>query len=158
MLVAQSCPALCDPVDYSLPGFSVHEILQGKNTGMGCHVLLQGIFQTQGLNLVLLHCRQILYHLSYQGSPLLSMHPTYTSLEKEMTTHSSILAWKIPWTEEPGRLLSIGLQRVGHNWSNLAFTSLRLLTPNSQSNFPLHPPPFLTTTNLLSISVSVSVS
>ena len=34
-------------------------------------------------------------------------------LEKEMTTHSSILAWKIPWTEEPGGLLSIGLQRVG---------------------------------------------
>ena len=36
-------------------------------------------------------------------------------LEKEMATHSSILAWKIPWTEEPGRLQSIGLQRVGHN-------------------------------------------
>ena len=32
-----------------------------------------------------------------------------------MTTHSSILAWKIPWTEEPARLLSIGLSRVGHN-------------------------------------------
>ena len=36
-------------------------------------------------------------------------------LEKEMATHSSILAWKIPWTEEPGGLLSMGLQRVGHN-------------------------------------------
>ena len=36
-------------------------------------------------------------------------------LEKEMATHSSILAWKIPWTEEPGRLQSIGSQRVGHN-------------------------------------------
>ena len=36
-------------------------------------------------------------------------------LEKEMATHSSILAWKIPWTEEPGRLQSVGLQRVGHN-------------------------------------------
>ena len=36
-------------------------------------------------------------------------------LEKEMTTHSSILALKIPWTEEPGWLLSIGLQRVGHD-------------------------------------------
>ena len=35
-------------------------------------------------------------------------------LEKEMATHSSILAWKIPWTEEPGWLLSMGLQRVGH--------------------------------------------
>ena len=36
-------------------------------------------------------------------------------LEKEMATHSSILAWKMPWMEEPGRLQSMGLQRVGHN-------------------------------------------
>ena len=36
-------------------------------------------------------------------------------LEKEMVTHSSILAWKIPWTEKPGRLQSMGLQRVTHN-------------------------------------------
>ena len=41
-------------------------------------------------------------------------------LEEEMTTHSSILAWRIPRTEEPGGLQSIGLQRVGHDWSNLA--------------------------------------
>ena len=36
-------------------------------------------------------------------------------LEKEMATHSSTLAWKIPWTEEPGRLQSMGWQRVGHD-------------------------------------------
>ena len=36
-------------------------------------------------------------------------------LEKEMATHSSILAWKIPWTEEPGGLQSMGSQRVGHD-------------------------------------------
>ena len=36
-------------------------------------------------------------------------------LEKEMATHSSILAWKIPWTEEPGRLQSMGSKRVGHD-------------------------------------------
>ena len=36
-------------------------------------------------------------------------------LEKEMATHSSILAWKIPWTEEPGKLQSTGSQRVGHD-------------------------------------------
>ena len=35
--------------------------------------------------------------------------------EKEMATHSSILAWRIPWTKEPGRLQSMGLQRVGHD-------------------------------------------
>ena len=38
-------------------------------------------------------------------------------LEKEMTTHSSILAWKIPWAEEVGRLQSMRSQRVGHNWA-----------------------------------------
>ena len=36
-------------------------------------------------------------------------------LEKEMATHSSILAWEIPWTEEPGGLQSVGLQRAGHD-------------------------------------------
>ena len=44
-------------------------------------------------------------------------------LEKEMATHSSILAWKIPWTEEPGRLQSMGSQRVAHDWvTSLSFT------------------------------------
>ena len=38
-------------------------------------------------------------------------------MEKEMATHSSILAWKIPWTEEPGGLQSMGSQRVGHDWT-----------------------------------------
>ena len=38
-------------------------------------------------------------------------------LEKEMVAHSSILAWKIPWTAEPGRLLSMGSQRVGHDFT-----------------------------------------
>ena len=41
-------------------------------------------------------------------------------LEEGMATHSSILAWKIPWTEKPGGLQSMGLQRVRHDWNNLA--------------------------------------
>ena len=45
-------------------------------------------------------------------------------LEEGMATHSSILAWRIPWTEEPGGLQSIGLQRVRHDWSNLAHVIL----------------------------------
>ena len=69
MLVAQSCPTLCNPVDCNLPGFSVHGTL-GKNTGVGCQSVLQGIFLTQGSNPVFLNCRQILYRLSQQGSPL----------------------------------------------------------------------------------------
>ena len=48
-------------------------------------------------------------------------------LEKEMVTHSSILAWRIPWTEEPGRLQSTGSQRVGHDSAtSLHFTSMGL--------------------------------
>ena len=46
-------------------------------------------------------------------------------LEEGMTTHSSILAWRISWTEESYGLHSIGLQRVGHNGGNLAWTSLK---------------------------------
>ena len=42
------------------------------------------------------------------------------ALQKGMAAHSSILAWRIPWTEEPGGLQSMGLQRVGHDWSDLA--------------------------------------
>ena len=68
-LVVQSCPTLCDPRDHRLLGSSVHGNSPGKNTGMGCHALLQGIFPTQGLNPGLPHCKQILYHLSNQGSP-----------------------------------------------------------------------------------------
>ena len=45
-------------------------------------------------------------------------------LEKEMATHSSILAWRIPWTEEPGGLQSTGSQRVGHDWATSLTHSL----------------------------------
>ena len=45
-------------------------------------------------------------------------HRRYGPLEKGMATHSSILAWRIPWTEEPGGLQSLGLLRIGHDWSD----------------------------------------
>ena len=48
---AKSLQTLCNPVDCSLPGSSVHRDSPGKNTGVGCHALLQGIFQTQGSSL-----------------------------------------------------------------------------------------------------------
>ena len=61
---------LCDPMDCGPPGFSVHGIPQARIWGgVGSHSLLQGIFLIQGWNLSLLHCREILYHLSHQGSP-----------------------------------------------------------------------------------------
>ena len=68
-LVTQSRLTLWDPVDCSPPDSSVYGGFPGQNTGVGCHALLQRIFPTQRLNLSLLHCRQVLYHLSYQGSP-----------------------------------------------------------------------------------------
>ena len=68
-LITQLCAALCDPMDCSRPGSSVHVDSPGKSTGVRCHALLQGIFPTQGSNPGLLHCRRILQHLSHQGSP-----------------------------------------------------------------------------------------
>ena len=65
VLVTQSCLTLCDPMDHSLPDFSVHGILQARILEwVAMHALLQGIFQTQGLNphlLWFLHCRWSLY-------------------------------------------------------------------------------------------------
>ena len=54
-LVAQSCPTLCDPMNWSPPGCSVCGDSSGKNTGVGCYVFLQGIFPTQRLKSDLLH-------------------------------------------------------------------------------------------------------
>ena len=68
--VVQLCPTLCNPMDCSPPGSSVHGDSPGKNTGVGCHALLQGIFPTQGSNPGLPHRRRILYHLSHQGNPM----------------------------------------------------------------------------------------
>ena len=68
-LVTPSRPTLRDPMDCSSPGSSVHGESPSKNTRVGCHALLQGIFPTQGSKPGLPHCRQILYCLSHQGSP-----------------------------------------------------------------------------------------
>ena len=93
--VTQSCPTLSDPMDCSLPGSSVCGILQARVLDCGAIAF----FQVRSLG-------------------------WEDSLEKEMVTHSSTLAWKIPQTEEPGRLQSMGLLRVGHDWA----TSLSLFT------------------------------
>ena len=51
------------------------------------------------------------------------------TLEKEIATHSSILAWEIPWTEEPGRLQSMELQRVGHDFATKQQQFKPILSP-----------------------------
>ena len=71
---AQPCPTLCDPMDCSPPGSSVHEDFPDKNPRVGCHFLFQGVFSTQELKLHLLwflDWQADSLPLSYPGSPLL---------------------------------------------------------------------------------------
>ena len=82
---AQLCLTLCNPMDCSPPGSSVHGIFPGKNIGVGCHFLLQGIFLTQGSNLHLLH----LLHwqldslpLEPPGKPILSTYIYFSIINK----------------------------------------------------------------------------
>ena len=88
--VVQLCPTLWDLMDCSPPGPSTHGNSLGKNTGVGCHALLQGIFPTQCLNPGLPHCRPILYHLSHQGSPRI--------LEWAAYPFSRETSWPRNWT------------------------------------------------------------
>ena len=73
----------CNPMDCSPPGSSVHGDSPGKNTGVGCHALPQGNFPTRGSNRGLLHCRRILYQLSYQES------------FRKNLLHINVLFWKL---------------------------------------------------------------
>ena len=86
VLVTQSCLTLCDPMDCSPSGSSVHGILQARMQKPVSIPSLQGIFQTQGSNPSLPHCRQILYCLSHQGSPAQRVKarkpPSYSSKTK----------------------------------------------------------------------------
>ena len=82
----------------------------------------QGIFQGHQLVWLVLQrimgaslVAQILKHLPAVQETQVQSLGQDNPLEKEMATHSSILAWKIPWSEEPDRLQSMGLQRVRHN-------------------------------------------
>ena len=68
-LVAKSCPTLATPWIVACQALCPWDS-PGKNTGVGCCILLQGIIPSQGLNPGLLNCRQILHQLSYEGSPL----------------------------------------------------------------------------------------
>ena len=89
-LVTQSCLTLCDCIDCSPPSSSVHGDSPGKNTGVGCHALLQVIFPTQGLNSGLPRCSQILYHLSHQGSLVAMPSSSGSSQPRDQTQVSCI--------------------------------------------------------------------
>ena len=79
--VTQSCLILCDPVNCS-PRILCPWNSLDKNTGMGCHALLQGLFPTQAWNTGLLHCRQILYHGATGEAP--SVSPPLPFLESPL--------------------------------------------------------------------------
>ena len=99
-----------------------------------------------GLNQCLLSWQansSLLHHLAQTVKNLPAMRETWVwylgqedPLEKGMSTHSSILAWRIPCTEETGRLQSIGLQKVVHHWATFTFTLHFNLLPWSPSCIP----------------------
>ena len=171
MLVCECECESCSVVSNSLRYSSWNS--PSLNTGVGSLSFLQAIFPTQGWNLGLSHCRQILYQLSHKINPRIlewvafpfssgsslprngtrvsciagrfftnwAIRKSYwrlkgfpgaqriknppamrvravswkDPLEEGMATHSSILAWRIPWIEKRGRLQSMGSQRVGHD-------------------------------------------
>ena len=87
-----------------------------NNTEVGSLSLLQGSFPTRNHSRVTFIAGR--FFTSWEDTQktwIWSLGWEYP-LEEEMATHSSILAWKIPWTEEPGSLQSIGSQRAGHDW------------------------------------------
>ena len=88
----QSCLTLCDPMDLQPSRLLCPQDSLGKNTGVCCHAVLQGIFPTQELNPGLPHCGQILYHLSHQRSlkgygSLLNTSFTMLSMLTNATQH-----------------------------------------------------------------------
>ena len=100
--VAQLCPTLRDPMDCSLPRSSVHgfcqaRVLENPMDGGAWWAAVHGVAKSQ----TRLSGFTFTFHLH--------------ALEKEMATHSSVLAWRIPGTGEPGGLPSMGSHRVGHD-------------------------------------------
>ena len=129
----QSCPTLwpcgLQPARLLCPWDS-----PGKITGVDCHLLLQGTSGPRDQTCISCISKQVLYHFPggsevkasacNAGDQVPSLDQE-DPLKKEMATHSSTLSWKIPWMEKPGRLQSVGSQRVGHDWA----TSLSLSLP-----------------------------
>ena len=138
----QSCLTLCDHIDSSPPGSPVPGILQARTlewVAISFSNAWKWKVKVKSLSRVRLLATP--WTASHQAPPSMgfsrqeywsgvpSLSPILyivvcISVEKAMAPHSSPLAWKIPWTEEPGRLQSMGSLRVGHNW----VTSLSLFT------------------------------
>ena len=104
--VAQSCLTLCDPMNRSTPGLPVHHQLPESTQYSGGQLVPPSRAYQMAQRL---KCLPAMWEIWVQSLGW------EDPLEKEMATLFSILAWRIPWTEEPGGLQSRGSQRVGHN-------------------------------------------
>ena len=125
-------------MDYSPPGSSVQSDSPGKNTGKGCHALLQRIFPTEVLNEGLLHYKRILYHLSHQGSPLDTMYVLNFKIFMSLLPHEfftycasvqslgRVWLFVTPWIAACQASLSIT-----NSWSSPKLLSIELVMPSS---------------------------
>ena len=101
-LVTQSCPTLCNPMDCHPPGSSVHRDSLSKNTGVGCHALLEGIILTQRLNPGLPQL-QVDSSLSEPGKKILSCETIEQNLTACLTKQ-----W-LPWSQEEREYEKVGM-------------------------------------------------
>ena len=124
----KSLSPLRDPMDCGLPGSSVHGILEWvaiafseEIAGLSHSIVFLYFFTLipeEGFLISLCYSLELCIQmgLSFLFSFAFSFS-LWAYTEKAMALHSSTLAWKIPWTEEPGRLQSMGSRRVGHDWA-----------------------------------------
>ena len=123
-----SCVWLCDPTDYTVHGILQARILEWvafpfsrgfsqPRDRMQVSCIAGGFFTSWATREV-----QTVKNLPTVPEPRAQSLGWEDPLEKGMATHSSILAWRIPWTEEPGGLQSMGSQRVGNDWATKTFT------------------------------------
>ena len=121
--------------------FSTHSPMSGHSPrrGFGCLLASAGQYFKPPTRLALV--AQMVKCLSAMLETWVRSLGGEDPLEKEMATHSSTLSWKIPWTKEPGRLQSMRLQRVGHNWETLltqSFWGIAEPQSRAQSSFCTH--------------------
>ena len=121
--VAQACPTLSNPMDYSPPGSSIHGIFQARVLEWGAIAFSHRLGFIKYLVIFFLHslttetCVTMLLKVYSRQETRVWPMGQEDSMETGIATHFSILAWRIPWTEEPGGLQSMGSQRVRHNWA-----------------------------------------
>ena len=144
----QSCPTLCEPMDCNLPGSSVHGIFPRQEywSGVPLVVEMEWISPLTGSCKIPVKAftgSELAYSRRKYGLPWrlsskesAAMQETWIRslgwedpLEEGMATHSSALAQRIPWTEEPGGLQPTESHRVGHDWSSKAAATSENILP-----------------------------